>query len=249
MSESGIILHLTGMRAKKLGGMERYLIELARRSLLEGHRTVLQYETPMESSALREALREAKIETTVCATLAGPIRSVLRVGALIRRLRPRIVHAHFLNGYAHLAVPLIARRSGVLRCVATVHNELSDRRTDWHLRWAYGRYDRVLCVSEAIYRDLTRLGVPPAVVTMLHLGIFADSRKTPEERLAIRAELGLHEIARVLTCIARESPPKGLDVLFDVLSVLAHRHPQVEALVFGIDPGTSQFPGLAHARG
>jgi glycosyltransferase involved in cell wall biosynthesis len=243
------VLHITAMRARKFGALEKYFLELARVTAGRGYRTVLQYESrPLSEHYIRE-LSKVGVEQLIRPTQKGVVQSTLAVVSLISSTRPSVVHTHFLNGYALMAAALIARRAGVRRLVATVHTELQTDRRTWHRRFAYNRHDVVLGVSEAVTRSLLQIGVRPVIVKTHYLGFFADRLATAEGKGPIRAALGVPPDATTMLCILRDDASKGLDVVIEALPALIQRSPSVHLVVVGIESSNSVWSRKAAALG
>ena len=166
-----------------------------------------------------------------------PLARVPRVGerraralgarlALTRaRERPGLVHGHFLLGVAPAAVAL-ARTLGV-PAVVTAHGTdirwlldggLPGRLHEEMLR-ACREADRLIVVERGLGERVAELGVDPARIAVLPMGV-DESVFTLYDRDEARARLGLPVGVPLVVFSGRATPEKGINVLADALALL-----------------------------
>lgn len=182
------ILHLTGMESTKYGGLERYLLELTRFCNQKGYHTVLQYESLPQSPAYLRDLEDLEAGVVIMTTNLNRLKSVRRIAALIRSIRPEIVQTHF-GEPVFLGAP-IARVLGVWKIITLAHS-MPDLKKTSPRRFAYSWYDHVLCVSNAVANDLLNAGVSPKIVSTHYLGLFGHREKSRQLRLQFRNEFDI----------------------------------------------------------
>lgn len=139
-----------------------------------------------------------------------------RIRALIHRNRPQIIHAFTARaltagvlGSIGMGTPLVAYRG-------TMGNVHRLDPSSW-LSFLNPKVARVLCVSEAVCRDLQRVCRPGVATTVYKghdLAWYRDIR--PIERQA----LGLPTDLPLVSCTANMRPLKGVDVLIRAFSQL-----------------------------
>ena len=98
------------------------------------------------------------------------------------------------------------------------------------LRVSLARARRVIAVSEAVRESALRLTAGKRL-TVLSGGIDLARFERLPDRLAARRALALPEDARIVLCVARLSPEKGVDLLSESL-----RGEEVVLLVAGDGP-------------
>jgi glycosyltransferase involved in cell wall biosynthesis len=158
---------------------------------------------------------------------------------LMRRGRYHIVHTHTTK--AGLLGRLAARLARVPVVVHTPHGHAFHgylsragsealRRVEATLaRWT----DAIVCLTEAERDDHLRLGVgEPWQFEVVHSGVdLARFRMPPRDPEAKRRELGLPAAARVVGCVARLAPVKGVQYLLEALPRIRASVPEA-VLVF-----------------
>jgi len=236
------------MHSSKYGGLEQYFVHLARMCRTRGFQTILQYESLPASEAYRSDLQALGVSIAVVPTLTSPARSVGSVFRLLSRLRPDVVHTHFVSGYVLLLTATVARFCGVRRLVSTLHNPL-DSHWIWHRRLAYNLHDRVLAVSEDALRTLATAGIHPNIMTTHYLGLFGDRVGRPEDRRELRETLGIPQNCVVIGTIGYDTARKGFDLLLNALSALLSVDRSLHLIMIGVDPRTSSLPSLAARLG
>lgn len=237
------ILHLTGMHSLKYGGVERYLLELAKLARLKGYRTVLQYESTPHSAAYLHELESAGCDLAITSIGSSCISSVPRTLGLIGSIKPKIIQTHFVRGYVHLLLPLLAHCFGTKQLLAMIHGVQGHTRA-WR-RIPLNRYSRVIGVSQGVTRSLRAIGITPEIVSTHYLGLFGEPVRSESERDKYRNEFGIPKSAVVLACIAFDSQLKGVDILLEAIAGMSDTHPNLHLLIVGINPLTSHFPSDA----
>lgn len=205
-----------------VGGLERVLQGLALGLADRGHEVhVIAVLTPEPAEApfcrafvgRRVILHELRVPPGVrhYATERRQVR------ALLREIRPDVVHTHGFR--SDILDGGLAQALG-LPVVTTIHGEsFMGGRTalyEW-LQWrAYRRFDAVVAVSGPLERTALARGVPR---DRLHLVPNAwPGGVSFLERAEARAELGLAPDARVAGWLARMIPVKGADVFLRALA-------------------------------
>jgi glycosyltransferase involved in cell wall biosynthesis len=248
MKNMRTVFHLTGMNSTKYGSMERYLLETVRQCALQGYRSVLQYESLPTSAEYLAALNATGAELVVLATSRRSVANAVRLARLVGRVRPQVIHSHFLERHAILTAALAGRFVGSTTMIAMVHNvlHLSSRSFARH---AYNRCDHVLAVSDAVRSDLLNGDVRPEIVRTHYLGLTDVGEGDSGERERLRDELGIPRSAVVLANIAFDAPFKGVDVLLAALQSVTAAQRDVYLIQIGVDPATSPLPRTAETMG
>lgn len=143
-----------------------------------------------------------------------------------RRLQPDVLDAHFAWPDGVAAARLVDELSEALGrrvpLVVTARGtdlNLSARapRVARELRTGLARADHVVCVAEALRREVLALGVPADRVSTLRNGV--DGRRfTPGDRSAARAATGLPAGRAVLLCVGHLVQRKGQHLLLEALA-------------------------------
>ncbi len=94
------------------------------------------------------------------------------------------------------------------------------------ITWALRNSTGVFCVSEDLRKKVIDLGIAAEKVFVVPNGIEADRFKRMDKAEA-RAALGLDKAAKLLVCISRLDPEKGIDVLIDAFSLVKEKDVQL----------------------
>ena len=186
--------------------------------------------------------------------------SLMLPGPDVARRAVALARAHgaatvWFGAAAPLALlgPLLRRRAGVTRVVASSHGH----EVGWSMvpgaRQALGRIgrgsDAVTVISHYTRRRLAAAFGATAALELLPAGIDADVfRPDPADRARLRARYGLGA-APVITCVSRLVPRKGQDRLIRVLPAVRRRIPGARLLLVGSGPAGPQLRRLAAAVG
>ena len=191
----------------------------------------------------------------------GDLQAVLRLRALIRDLRPDILHTH--TAKAGAVGRIAARLAGPAAPRVVVHT--------FHghvLRGYFGaagsrlfleverllarRTDALVTVSEQVRDDLVRLGVAPAEkFEVIRLGLDLEGRVTAaaEARDAERIALGLRPNDVAVVWLGRMTEIKRVDVLLRAFALLHERVPDARLLLTGDGPLRPDLERLSRSLG
>ncbi|MFQ5830363.1 MAG: glycosyltransferase family 4 protein [Candidatus Methylomirabilia bacterium] len=208
-------------------------------------RLVAGREAPGEANYL--ALTGRSVDNlTIIPSLGQEIRGAqdlvafARLYRLMRQIRPHIVHTH--TAKAGTLGRLAARLAGVPVLIHTYHGHVfqgyfSPLKTRLFLgiERGLGRWtDRLLTVSEAVRRDLLRLGIgSPECLLVVPLGLHLDHFvRSDEVRGELRAELRVGDVPLV-GIVARLAPIKRHQDFLAAAATVVARRPDCRFVVVG----------------
>jgi glycosyltransferase involved in cell wall biosynthesis len=230
------------------GGVARYLIDSVRHQVSSGFD--VHVACPV-SDQLADPL--ADLGTTLRPWAArravGPwvAEEVVRLAALMRSVRPDLVHLH--SAKAGLAGRLAIR--GAVPTVYQPHGWSFDaasglQRTlaiSWEraaLRWTA----MVLCVSEGEKKNGLSQGLPlDSLCTVVANGVDL-AEFYPQDKALARNRLGLSD-APLAVCVGRLSQQKGQGVLLDAWPLVRERIPNAQLALVGDGPCRSELEAAA----
>ncbi|MBY0276539.1 glycosyltransferase [Candidatus Binatia bacterium] len=182
------------------------------------------------------------------------LRTLAALLALVRRVRPHVVHTH--TAKAGTLGRLAAILAGVPVRVHTFHGHVFDgyfspAKTRAFLaveRALARRTERILTVSDHVRDELLALGIGrPEQVTVVPLGLdLAPFTRAEEERGALRRELRVGDDTPLVGIVARLVPIKAHEVFLDAAARIAARVPTCRFVVVG--DGERREELTAHAR-
>jgi glycosyltransferase involved in cell wall biosynthesis len=168
--------------------------------------------------------------------------AVLRFAAMIRKVRPGLVHAwmDYSNVLAGLAAALVGVPGIVVggRSMAPDHFHIFQP----YMRPGYRALRELAPVeminnSRAGAADYERwLGLPPSTVRTLHNGFEFPTTDAAQARPVVRGRYGLANEARVVGGLLRFSEEKQPGLLIDAAAAMIRRDASVRALIFGAGP-------------
>lgn len=219
------------------GGGERYLELLCKHLDATRFRTVL---ICPESGSFVGRMQAQGVDTRVIelAPLFNPF-ALMRLVRLLRREGVTILQTHGAraNFYGRVAGWL----AGVPIVVSTVHNSIGDYEVSRLKRWIYTSAlrvtlpwaHRIICVSEAIRRDVLRNNPAAAsLVETVYNGIDRRQLVSARDRAAMRRALAVGD-GPLVVVVARLTPPKGHRYLIDAIALLRQRWPTLYCVCVG----------------
>jgi glycosyltransferase involved in cell wall biosynthesis len=238
------VLQLTGMHCNKYGGMEQFLAEIVRACRERGFSSLLQYESMPKSDEYLDVLEGLGARVIVRETAPRRAKNIMATVELLRSTRAHVVNTHFSDSHVIAMAGTFGRLAGARRVVSMVHFD-AGHTAPVLARHAYNRCDHVLAVSEAVHHDLVVGGVKQELVKTHYMGLIGERVRSPAERQAVRAELGIPARAVVIGNIAFDAPFKGIDVLLAAMREVAKRRRDVYLLQVGVDPTVSPLQAAA----
>jgi len=166
----------------------------------------------------------------------------LRLPRALRALRPDLVHTHLVHAdvYGALTPP-------AMRLVSTKHNPDPFRAGPFRYveRALARRAARVIAISEAVKRFcVERVGLPAEKIEVVRYGLDALPRPWGGG-----PDLSLPEAARVLLCVCRLVPQKGVDTAVRALVHVRRQEPAAVLVVLGEGPERPSLERLAGELG
>jgi glycosyltransferase involved in cell wall biosynthesis len=154
------------------------------------------------------------------------------------RLEPDLVHTHLVHADVYGALAALGSGAAL---ISTKHND--DRFRTGPFRFAERvltrRAARVIAITESLRRfTVDEVGLPANKVEVVHYGL--DSLPEP---WGPDPEVALPDKARVLLCVGRLVPQKGVDVAVQALSLVRQHHPDAVLVVLGDGPERAALTG------
>lgn len=246
------IIHFTGMRSNKYGGLEKFFVELAKQLNQKNCKLVLVYEEMPTSEYYMKQLEIYKVKIEILNTKNSSIfRSFFLIANLLKKHKPEVIHTHFdPASYLVILVSFLQRYKvriknihGMLYTGIDKRNVISIKQLPLKTRLLkqvmYRLSTHIFSVSAAIkkqYVNIFRLN-DDNKIECLYLGV-------PEIKdidvMKYREELGIDHDTLIISCIAFHDKVKGVDVLLKALNLVKSRILNVKYKLFLIGGGNSQ---------
>jgi glycosyltransferase involved in cell wall biosynthesis len=247
-------LHL--IDSAEVAGGQRYLLDLIRHSSPSfEHIVVLAYQGPFEGM-----LKDQKCPyVPISLERKISLNSLKKIINYVGNEKITIVHTH---GYRSNLYGRLASTFTGVRNITTIHVSLYDY-VDTHpfIRRIYLHIEKItspltskyICISEAMKKDLRRMGIKNEKIIVVHNGVDLDifhprqGGGYQEESLKIGSGIGADN--PVIGTVGRMVTEKGQIYLIDALSLLRDRWPKLRCLFVGEGPLFSMLKNHAKLRG
>ena len=217
------------------GGAQRQVVDIAARLRGRGWAVVVVSMTPPRGYV--DELRQAGVPVASLRMRPGRPTPLgwMRYGAVVRRWRPDVVHAHMIhaNLLARVGRPFAPRTP----VVCTIHNVVEGAR--WR-ELAYRVTDPLATVTTAVSHAAAeryiRVGaVPRERVVVVHNGFEVRSQPTPIEVTSVRRDLA-PDTGFVWLSVGRLDHQKGYDILIGAFPRLLEVVPDARLVIAGDGP-------------
>jgi glycosyltransferase involved in cell wall biosynthesis len=151
------------------------------------------------------------------ATFPLKLASIYRIKALINRIEPEILHAHFVTNYGLFGAlcnfnPFVITAWG--SDVLIVPEALFISMMKKHIaKYTLRKADLVTCDAEHMKEAMRRLGTDPEKITLIHFGVDTRKFRPGEKSEEIRAKLGVYDSPTVISL-------RKLEPLYDIESLI-----------------------------
>ena len=228
-----------------VGGAEAVLLDMFRH--LDPDLVRPELVCMREPGPLAEDFRGAGFEVTVLGRQGWrDLRATMRLWQHFRRARPDVVLVPHYQRAPLVIGPWFARLAGVPASVITVHGmgmrAVGRRVLPWYVVETLRIADALalLVPSQSRYlheqEGVGRFPWRRAPEHYVPNGIRIPELPTPDQRAAVRRELGLSQDDVVVVLVARLVPLKGHDLLLAALAHLAPDHPTLKVVLVGDGP-------------
>jgi glycosyltransferase involved in cell wall biosynthesis len=187
----------------------------------------------LESDGLTVGVLNHFSSTEEPRVIAGLSRNPIRYLTEIRRLSPAVLHYHH-SRFSTLLATAAARRSSPGTWIVSFHSHRVERHLRSRVpfvrlltRWAIGRFDEVVAVSQAIGRSITAETDRPVIVSPAYL---PPSSVAGSEVPASASRVLIAAASKVAPSSRRDT--YRLDLVTDVFIALAPHHPDLRLELF-----------------
>lgn len=211
-----VLFVITGLG---MGGAERVVVDLAERLHARGHRPVIAY---LRGEAIvRPQVADIPVIPIGLEQPRHLFGALLRLRALVKALRPDVVHSHLVH--ANLLIRLMRIFTPMRVLVTTAHN--TDEESKIRM-WAYRCTNRLADLSTNVSAEAVAAferdgAMPKGLMQVVHNGI--DTRRfapDPGRRQQLRAQLGAGDGCKLLLVVGRLEPQKDHQNLLNALALL-----------------------------
>jgi glycosyltransferase involved in cell wall biosynthesis len=238
-SRSLRIAHVTGHDLLKYGGLERYMVMLARECTARGHRFYGVWEVEPASDAFRADFAAAGGTGAVMPSRGRNLAFLAEMARWLRCHDIDVVHTHF--NPASLLTLAAARlvRGPLPLCMVHTGFAPGVRQTLRYRNFVAIRLRRALAARvytccRTVAEEILELGLGGRRMEPFYLGVEPPAvKRLPAD---VRRELGIAETDLVVVCTAYHGPQKGLDVFLRALAILIPRIPAVRLVQVGGGP-------------
>lgn len=230
----------------ELAGVGRHVLDVATAGLPDLRLLVMCPEGP-----LAQALRDVGVGVVVApfGPDAGLNQSVRQLRAVLRALRPAVVHTHLAYADLVAAVALAAYRD--VKLVSTEHGIAQDdlvyhgtRSRSWAKARLHSlrlrRFDALIAVSESTRQTMQNKWRPRQPIHVIRNAVDVASLASVAER---RSRTCNANGPRVLS-LARLAPEKRIDALLRAVPLILKKYPGAKITVAGLGPQLAELQQL-----
>ena len=215
----------------------------------KGHDVHLISPVPWEFGAVEQVkfhrIKKWRLPVPVISLLLDQLTGVIQVMRLVRRIKPDIIHAHYISSSGFWAA-----LSGFHPFVLTVWGPdilvwpRKSRLLRWITRFVLRRIDLATCNGENVLEEMVRLGAQRNKIRLIHNGV--DTQKfNPERRDGMILQgLGISG-SPVIISLRRLFPLLDVESLVRAIPMVLEQVPRARFIIAGDGPQKKYLVNLA----
>ncbi len=228
------ILHI--ISDSNIGGAGRYLLTYLSECNTDTFDVTVVIPT---GSKLEEPIKELGFKIITCEGLAEQSFSKTGVKELIKIIKaekPQMVHSHAVLS-ARIAAKLVSKK---IKVIYTRHSVFPPKE---NLTRGIGRFansllnkkaaDGIIAVAGAAKENLTDTGVEDSRIRVIYNGVKNVKVLTDEEKVMVKAELGLRSSAAIVAIVARLTEVKGQRYFIDAAKIVKEKGLDAQFVIAG----------------
>lgn len=212
------IVQIVGLGAKKFGGLERFMLELARQLEKKGYKLIIVFDAEPRTEEYIRLLSTTNAEWFVI-PFANKFSYFKSLYQLFKKYKPLLIQTHFCNSISVLLVQIASKLNGVKYQFAYEHcfPEFYSLRLKFVFKFILALNEKMFCVSEASYTAIKQ-GVRNSEKKILTL--FLGVEDFFYDKIDTRNKYNLPVDKIIIANVAYHNPVKGVDVLLDAIKIL-----------------------------
>jgi glycosyltransferase involved in cell wall biosynthesis len=236
------------------GGPDKTILNSPRFLEPLGYKMICGYLHPPGDEGYQEIIRKAERYKAPLVSIPdrGPLdwRVIRGLLDVCKRENVTIWHGH---DYKTNALGLLLKRFWKMRLVTTVHGWVHNTsRTPLYYRvdkFCLPRYEKVFCVSDDLYDECRKVGVPASRAVLLENGIdtVEYTRKLAIDQA--KAKLGLPASGFTIGSVGRLAPEKAFDVMIRSIGDLRKKGLDVNLVIVGEGEDRHRLEGIVAELG
>ncbi len=236
------------------GGPDKTILNSPRYLEPLGYRMLCGYLYPPDDKGYAEIIRKAERYHAPLISIPdrGPTdwRVLKHLLTICRRERVSIWHGH---DYKSNALGLLLKQFWPMKLVTTVHGWVHHTtRTPFYYRvdqFCLPKYSAVVCVSEDLYHECRRFGVPAHKCLLIDNAIDVQEYTRSLATDQAKAKLQWPANGFVIGAVGRLEPEKGYDLLIRAIANLIRRQHDVHLVIVGEGNDRQRLESLAAELG
>lgn len=228
------------------GGAERYVSTLANGLAKAGHNIVVVSSGGPLVNYLNKDIAQEIIEPILTASPEDLTKMAQFIKASSRKYKIDLIHCNSLVDFN--AASLVNKMTDI-PIVYTAH--LTEERAGFPIIGAKlnGNATKVIAVSNFIKNHLKKTGLPSTKIELVYHGVDIHKFKENKLKLNIKHSLGIKNGERIIMCVARLYPVKGIDRLIKAIPVILERGNIIKVVLVGNGAHKKEYEKLAHSLG
>ena len=223
------------------GGAERYVNVLSDALVEEGNKVIVISTGGALVGQLNKKVTHNKVVSLLSTSKVNQVKTARFIEKICKNNQIDLVH---YNSFAAFGVTKYVKGLTGVSVVYTAHEEqpnfpLIGVELD-------KKVDKVIAVSNFIKRRLIKTGLISSKINLIYHGV--DTNKFNERNLdsSIKTSLGIKSDERVVMCVARLEPEKGIDHLIKSVPIVRSRGNHIKIVLVGDGSRRKEYEELSN---
>lgn len=227
------------------GGAQRYVTLLANALAEEGNKVLVISSGGPSVKRLHKRAIHKVVDSIPKTSKSGIMETAKVIEDICLKEKIDLTHCSSLTGLeatsltqSRIAVPIIFTAHSVTMFGSPIVGSEIDKKVN-----------KVIAVSNFITNHLRKTGLPSRKINLVYHGV--DTNKFRERKLEpnIKSSLGIKDSERVVMCVARLEPVKGINHLVEAIPMVLERRDNIKVLFVGDGSQKENYERLARSLG
>ena len=229
----------------KYGGAERYVNVLSNALVEEGNKVIVISTGGALVEQLNKKVIHKKVDSVPDDSKSGLIKTARSIETICKNNQIDLVHCNSVTAFR---AAKLARRLTKTPVVYTAH-AVEQSKIPVIGAELERSVDEVIAVSDYIKRHLIKTGLISSKINLIYHGV--DTKKFKERSLdsSVKTSLGIKSDERVVMCVARLEPEKGIDHLIKSVPIVRSRGNHIKIVLVGSGSRRKEYEELSNLLG
>lgn len=176
--------------------------------------------------------------------------SVLKAKRIIKRIKPDLIHAHYVSGYGTLASiigfhPFVLTAWGSDILITPNKNIITKKA----IKKALKRADLITCDAEHMIEAMEKLGADSKKIKIINFGVDTEKFSPGEKKSSLLKKWGFSENDKIVISLRSLDSIYNIETLIKAVPIVVEKIPSVKFVIAGLGAEEKNLKKMAESLG